>query len=300
MRIGMIGLGKMGLNLALNMQDRNYEVVGYDIFKEVRDSANNEGVKTVDSLEELVTALGEEKVFFVMVPSGDPTEETLSDLNKLLTDYPNSIVIDGGNTNYKMSVRHHGMFKENNIRFMDCGTSGGVSGARNGACLMVGGDRSAYEDLKDFFEAITVEDGFLYTEHPGSGHYLKMIHNGVEYGMMQAIGEGFEILNACEFDYDFVDVSRVWNNGSVVRSWLMELAHEAFINDPKLDDITGEVDASGEGEWTVESAIEHKVPIPVISASVFARYRSKQHDTYTGKVVAALRNGFGGHGVYKK
>lgn len=300
MKIGIVGLGKMGLNLALNMKDQNYDVIGFDVVDAVKQAANEVGIKTFDTLETMIENLEERKVVFVMVPSGDPTETTLSHLNEILKSHPDAIVIDGGNTNYKMSVRHAEMFRENNIKFLDCGTSGGVSGARYGACLMIGGDEEAFDYLEDFFKSITVENGLMYTGKPGSGHYLKMIHNGIEYGMMQAIGEGFEVLNACEYDYNFVDVSKVWNHGSVIRSWLVELAHEAFLNDPKLDDLTGEVDASGEGEWTVESAIEHKVPIPVISASVFARYRSKQKDTYTGKVVAALRNGFGGHSVYKK
>lgn len=300
MNIGVVGLGKMGLNLALNMKDQGYEVFGYDVVPSTRSEAKSQGIKTTETLSEIVECLKERKVLFVMVPSGDPTAETLGELNELLKKHPGSIVIDGGNTNYKMSVGHHNMFNSNEISFLDCGTSGGVSGARYGACLMVGGDEESFSYLEEFFESITVEHGLLYTGKPGSGHYLKMIHNGVEYGMMQAIGEGFEILDACEYEYDFVNVSKVWNNGSVIRSWLVELAHEAFMNDPKLDGLTGEVDASGEGEWTVESAIEHKVPIPVISASVFARYRSKQQDTYTGKVVAALRNGFGGHNVYKK
>lgn len=300
MKIGIIGLGKMGLNLALNIKDNGFDVIGFDVVESVRDEANKKGIETLESLEDVVNDLSDRKILFVMVPSGDPTRSTLEKLSDLLVDYPNSIVVDGGNTNYKMTIEHHKMFADKNVSFLDCGTSGGVSGARHGACLMVGGDKEAFEYLEHFFAAITVEHGYLYTGAPGSGHYLKMIHNGVEYGMMQAIGEGFEILNACEFEYDFIDVSKVWNHGSVVRSWLVELAHEAFINDPKLDNISGEVDASGEGEWTVESALEHKVPIPVISASVFARYRSKQKDTYTGKVVAALRNGFGGHSVYKK
>lgn len=300
MKIGIVGLGKMGLNLALNMKDQNYDVIGFDVVDAVKQAANEVGIETFDTLETMIENLEERKVVFVMVPSGDPTETTLSHLNEILKSHPDAIVIDGGNTNYKMSVRHAEMFRENNIKFLDCGTSGGVSGARYGACLMIGGDEEAFDYLEDFFKSITVENGLMYTGKPGSGHYLKMIHNGIEYGMMQAIGEGFEVLNACEYDYNFVDVSKVWNHGSVIRSWLVELAHEAFLNDPKLDDLTGEVDASGEGEWTVESAIEHKVPIPVISASVFARYRSKQKDTYTGKVVAALRNGFGGHSVYKK
>lgn len=297
MKIGIVGLGKMGLNLALNMIDNDIDVIGYDRDSSVTKNAEVKGIITVRSLKQLVA---DRDAIFVMVPCGKPTEYTLKSLNNLLKDRNHVIVIDGGNTYYKRSIEHYQMFKESDIRFLDVGTSGGVEGARDGACLMIGGDYESFKLLEEVFEKITVKDGYLYTGKPGSGHFLKMIHNGIEYGMMQAIGEGFEILEASEFEYNLIDVSKVWNNGSVIRSWLMELAHDAFKEDPKLDLITGAVDASGEGEWTVESALEYKVPIPVISASVFARYRSKQNDTFTGKVVAALRNGFGGHSVYKK
>lgn len=297
MKIGIVGLGKMGLNLALNMIDNDIDVIGYDRDSSVTKNAEVKGIITVRSLKQLVA---DRDAIFVMVPCGKPTEYTLKSLNNLLKDRNHVIVIDGGNTYYKRSIEHYHMFKENDIRFLDVGTSGGVEGARDGACLMIGGDYESFKLLEEVFEKITVKDGYLYTGKPGSGHFLKMIHNGIEYGMMQAIGEGFEILEASEFEYNLIDVSKVWNNGSVIRSWLMELAHDAFKDDPKLELITGAVDASGEGEWTVESALEYKVPIPVISASVFARYRSKQNDTFTGKVVAALRNGFGGHSVYKK
>lgn len=297
MKIGIVGLGKMGLNLALNMIDNDIDVIGYDRDSSVTKNAEVKGIITVRSLKQLVW---DRDAIFVMVPCGKPTEYTLKSLNNLLKDRNHVIVIDGGNTYYKRSIEHYQMFKENDIRFLDVGTSGGVEGARDGACLMIGGDYESFKLLEEVFEKITVKDGYLYTGKPGSGHFLKMIHNGIEYGMMQAIGEGFEILEASEFEYNLIDVSKVWNNGSVIRSWLMELAHDAFKDDPKLELITGAVDASGEGEWTVESALEYKVPIPVISASVFARYRSKQNDTFTGKVVAALRNGFGGHSVYKK
>ncbi len=300
MKIGFIGLGKMGLNLSLNMLEKNHEVIGYDLDKKAREKAHNEGLEVVDSLEVLIDKLDNQKILYVMVPSGEPTESTLTQLSELLKNKENTIVVDGGNTFYKDTLKHSKMFEKNNIKFLDVGTSGGVDGARQGACLMIGGDKEAYETLRNLFIDITVENGHLYTGEPGSGHYLKMIHNGIEYGMMQAIGEGFEILEASKFDYNFQEVSKVWNHGSVIRSWLMELAEEAFSQDPTLKDITGEVDSSGEGQWTVESALENRVPAPVITASVYARYRSKQKDTFTGKVVASLRNGFGGHQVYEK
>lgn len=297
-KVGIIGLGKMGLNLAMNAVDRGYEIIGYDALEEVRNCAKKEIASVADSLDSMIDQLSNRKVIWVMVPAGKITTDVLCDLAKRL--HEGDIVIDGGNTNYKKTIEHAKMFQDVGIQFLDCGTSGGMSGARFGACLMIGGNREAFLDLQDFFKDLACEDGLLYTGNAGSGHYLKMVHNGVEYGMMQAIGEGFEILEACDFSYDMREVANVWNHGSVVRSWLMELAYDTFCDDPKLDNIKGEVDASGEGEWTVEASLEFKVPAPIIALSLMMRYRSKQDDTYSGKVVAALRNGFGGHEITKR
>jgi 6-phosphogluconate dehydrogenase len=210
------------------------------------------------------------------------------------------IVIDGGNSHYKESIRRYNVLKEMGVRFMDAGTSGGVEGARSGACYMVGGDREAWSIVEPLFRDTAVENGYLYAGKAGSGHFLKMVHNGIEYGMMAAIGEGFEILEKSEFDYDYEKVARVWNSGSVIRSWLMELTERAFSKDAKLDEIKGIMHSSGEGKWTVETALDLQTATPVIAMALLMRYRSLENDTFTGKVVAALRNEFGGHAVEKK
>lgn len=298
MKIGLIGLGKMGRNLALNAGDHHHEVHGYDAMLSVREAARAQGIMVHESLAELLANLDERRVLWVMVPSGSPTEDVLMELASSLK--PGDIVIDGGNTNYHRTMEHSDLLSRTGIKFLDVGTSGGKEGARYGACLMVGGDREAFAYLHALFVDISLEDGVLYCGPAGSGHYLKMVHNGIEYGMMQAIGEGFEILNSSEFTYDFAAVSKVWNHGSVIRGWLMELAQAAFTADENLADIRGIVDANGEGEWTVASALDLKVPAPVIALSVFMRYRSQQEDTFSGKVVAALRNEFGGHAITKK
>lgn len=298
MQIGLIGLGRMGLNLALNMRDHNHEVIGYDRSHDALQVAANEGTTTAANLNQLVKGLKGRKVIWVMVPSGNPVEDTINALVPLLNQ--NDIIIDGGNSNYKDTLRRYSVLKTKGIDFIDIGTSGGMEGARNGACTMVGADDEAFSYIETLVKDISCENGYLHTGRSGSGHFTKMIHNGIEYGMMQAIGEGFEILEKSQFDLDYEKVARVWNHGSVVRSWLMELTERAFSKDPQLDKIKGVIHSSGEGLWTVQEALELKVPIPVIAESLFVRFRSEQEDTFTGKVVAALRNEFGGHAVEKK
>lgn len=298
MQIGMIGLGKMGLNLMMNLRDNGVDVMGYDVNPTMRQTAIDCGLTIYEDLNVFANSFTDRKIIWVMVPAGKITDSVIHQLSHLCK--AGDIIIDGGNSFYQDSVRHANQLKEKGIYFLDCGTSGGTSGARNGACLMVGGDEEAFNVLKDTLYAISVENGCLYAGKSGSGHYLKMVHNGIEYGMMQAIGEGFEVLEASEFDYDFEKVARVWNNGSVIRSWLVELMEMSFRNDPKLEMITGASDSSGEAQWTVEQALQLKVPTPVISLSLMMRYRSKQNDTFAGKVVSALRNAFGGHSVTKK
>ncbi|MCA0981226.1 phosphogluconate dehydrogenase (NAD(+)-dependent, decarboxylating) [Exiguobacterium aestuarii] len=293
MEIGMIGLGKMGLNLALNLTDNGHRVFGYD-----PGNVSTSQFETKQSLEEVVDALKSPRVVWVMVPAGDVTEHVLNDLYEALS--PGDIVIDGGNSNYKESMRRAEHFKEKLIYFFDVGTSGGMDGARNGACTMIGGDLEAFGKIEQLFQDVSTDNGYLYAGPSGSGHFLKMVHNGIEYGMMQAIAEGFEVLEKSPFDYEYEDVARVWNHGSVIRSWLMELTESAFSKDAKLDDIRGVMHASGEGKWTVETALEYDVPTPVIALSLMMRQRSLQDDTFSGKVVAALRNEFGGHAVEKK
>ncbi|MBR2569592.1 MAG: decarboxylating 6-phosphogluconate dehydrogenase, partial [Paenibacillus sp.] len=209
------------------------------------------------------------------------------------------IVIEAGNSHYKESIARYNRLKEHGIHFMDVGTSGGMAGARHGACYMIGGDREAWEHVEPLFRDTSVENGYLYAGRAGSGHFLKMVHNGIEYGMMAAIGEGFEVLDKSDFDFDYEQVARVWNNGSVIRSWLMELTENAFSKDARLDEIKGVMHSSGEGKWTVETALDLQAATPIMALSLMMRYRSLEADTFTGKVVAALRNEFGGHAVEK-
>ncbi|MCT4796504.1 phosphogluconate dehydrogenase (NAD(+)-dependent, decarboxylating) [Exiguobacterium alkaliphilum] len=293
MEIGMIGLGKMGLNLALNLTDAGHRVLGYD-----PGNVSTSQFETKDSLEAVIDSLKAPRVVWVMVPAGEVTDHVLADLHQLLS--PGDIVIDGGNSNYKQSIARAEHFKEKLIYFFDVGTSGGMEGARHGACTMIGGDMEAFGKIEALFSDVSTDNGYLYAGPSGSGHFLKMVHNGIEYGMMQAIAEGFEILEKSPFDYDHEQVARVWNRGSVVRSWLMELTESAFHKDAKLDGIKGVMHSSGEGKWTVETALEYGVPAPVIALSLMMRQRSLEEDTFSGKVVAALRNEFGGHAVEKK
>jgi 6-phosphogluconate dehydrogenase len=298
MKLAMFGLGKMGYNLALNLIDHGHEVVTYDVNKEQIDHIAKEGGTPAYSVKEVVEKLDKPRVVWMMVPAGDITENVIKELSAHLE--AGDILIDGGNSNYKDTLRRGDELEEKGIYFFDCGTSGGVDGARNGACTMIGGDAEVFQTIEPLFQDITVENGYAYTGKRGSGHFLKMIHNGVEYGMMQAIAEGFELLEKSQFDYDYESVARVWNNGSVIRSWLMELTENAFAKDPKLDGIRGIMNSSGEGKWTVETSLDLETPAPVIALSLMMRYRSQEDDTFTGKVVAALRNEFGGHAVVKK
>ncbi|UOR10894.1 phosphogluconate dehydrogenase (NAD(+)-dependent, decarboxylating) [Halobacillus amylolyticus] len=298
MKVGMIGLGKMGLNLTLNLLDHDHEVVGYDTDLTIKEKISHQQFEYQDSLAKVVNELPTPRVVWMMVPAGEITESVISELTGLLE--AGDMVIDGGNSNYKETLRHAAILEEKDMYFFDCGTSGGTDGARNGACTMVGGHPDKFKHIEPLFEDVSIENGYLYTGKAGSGHFLKMIHNGIEYGMMQSIAEGFDILNKSEFDYDYEKVAKVWNHGSVIRSWLMELTEQAFAKDANLDEIKGVMNSSGEGKWTVETALDHQVAAPVIALSLMMRYRSLEDDTFTGKVVAALRNEFGGHAVVKK
>lgn len=296
MKVGLIGLGKMGLNLGKNLIDHKHEVVAFDVNANAVEEIKKYGAKGVSSLEELVLSLEKPRIVWLMVPH-NVVDSVIREITPFLNK--GDIVIDGGNSHYKESIHRYNELKEAGIRFMDAGTSGGVEGARNGACYMVGGDPEAWSIVEPLFRDTAVENGYLYAGKAGSGHFLKMVHNGIEYGMMAAIGEGFEILEKSEFDYDYEKVARVWNNGSVIRSWLMELTERAFSKDAKLEEIKGIMHSSGEGKWTVETALDLQTATPVIAMSLLMRYRSLETDTFTGKVVAALRNEFGGHAVEK-
>jgi 6-phosphogluconate dehydrogenase len=298
MKIAVIGLGKMGLNLALNMKDHGHEVIGYDPSDQASDLAEKEGIEVNRSIRELVDHLPSPRTVWLMVPAGDVTEAVINELTPLLVQ--GDTIIDGGNSNYKDSLRRAETLKKQGLFFFDCGTSGGTEGARQGICAMIGGDEEKFKDIESLFEDVSIENGYLYAGRSGSGHFLKMVHNGIEYGMMQSIAEGFDILGKSGFDFDYEKVANVWNNGSVIRSWLMELTGNAFSKDPKLDGIKGVMHSSGEGKWTIETALDFQVPAPVITLSLMMRYRSLEEDTFSGKVVAALRNEFGGHDVVKK
>ncbi|WP_100374493.1 phosphogluconate dehydrogenase (NAD(+)-dependent, decarboxylating) [Bacillus sp. FJAT-45037] len=298
MQIGLIGLGKMGYNLALNLLDHNHQVVAYDVNEKTVSDVTEEGATGVNSIEELIEKLETPRTIWVMVPAGDVTDQVIRTLANLLDE--DDSIIDGGNSNYKESLKRGAFLEEKHIHLLDVGTSGGVEGARHGACLMVGGNKDAFNRVEAVFEDLSIEDGCLYAGALGSGHFLKMIHNGIEYGMMQAIAEGFDILEKSPFEYDYEKVAKVWNHGSVIRSWLMELTENAFRKDAKLDEIKGIMNSSGEGKWTVETALDLQTAAPVIALSLMMRYRSLEDDTFTGKVVAALRNEFGGHEVVKK
>lgn len=297
MQIGIIGLGKMGFNLALNLKRNHYEVVAQDVNTDFVKKMSEEGITTANTAAELCQKLNGRKVIWLMVPAGEIVDAVITSLLPFLTK--KDIIIDGGNSNYKESKRRYAQLKELDIDFLDCGTSGGTSGALHGACTMIGGDPDVFEYVAAVFKAISVENGHLYTGAAGSGHFTKMVHNGIEYGMMQSIAEGFEVFEHSEFDIDFEKTAKLFNHGSVVRSWLMELTENAFSKDPHLDSIKGIMHSSGEGKWTLETALDLGVPTPVIALSIMMRYRSQMQDTFSGKVVAALRNEFGGHAVEK-
>ena len=297
MQIGIIGLGKMGFNLALNLNRNQYEVVAHDVNSTFVQNIAKEGIKTATTVEELCQQLQNRKVIWLMVPAGEIVDEVITSLLPFLNK--NDIIIDGGNSNYKDSKRRYTQLKDLGFDFLDCGTSGGTSGALNGACTMIGGDAPVFEYVSNVFQAISVPNGWLYTGEAGSGHFTKMVHNGIEYGMMQSIAEGFEVFEHSEYDINFEKTAKLFNHGSVVRSWLMELTENAFSKDPRLDSIKGIMHSSGEGKWTLETALDLGVPTPVIALSIMMRYRSQMQDTFSGKVVAALRNEFGGHAVEK-
>ncbi|PGZ34204.1 6-phosphogluconate dehydrogenase (decarboxylating) [Bacillus anthracis] len=297
MQVGLIGLGKMGLNLGKNLMDHKHEVAAFDLNASAVEEMKEYGATGTSSLSELVQSLQSPRILWVMVPHA-VVDSVIDEVTPLLSK--GDILIEAGNSHYKESIRRYEQLKKDGIHFMDAGTSGGMEGARNGACYMIGGDQEAWDIVEPIFRDTAVKNGYLYAGKAGSGHFLKMVHNGIEYGMMAAIGEGFEILEKSEFDYDYEKVSRVWNNGSVIRSWLMELTENAFSKDAKLDEIKGVMHSSGEGKWTVETALDLQTATPVIAMSLLMRYRSLDNDTFTGKVVAALRNEFGGHAVEKK
>ena len=294
----MIGLGKMGYQLTLNLLEKKYTVIANDVNKESLKKISAEGAETAETIEQLVNKLSKPRTVWLMVPAGEATESVFDTLLPLLD--AGDRIIDGGNAHYKDSIKRNEQSEKVGVYFFDCGTSGGVDGARNGACTMVGGNQEVFTEIEPIFRDITVADGYLYSGKAGSGHFLKMVHNGIEYGMMQAIAEGFDLLEKSPFDFEYEKVAKVWNNGSVIRSWLMELTENAFSKDQNLEAIKGVMHSSGEGKWTVETALDLQASAPVITMALMMRYRSLEADTFSGKVVAALRNEFGGHAIEKR
>lgn len=297
MKIGMIGLGKMGYNLALNLKNNGYEVIAYNRSSQAIDLIKKEGVVGTTNLSELIELLPKPRIIWIMITAGEAIDEMIDRLVQLVDK--KDILIDGGNSHYKDTLKRYKILKDKDINYVDIGTSGGISGARNGACTMIGAEDEVFKTIEPIVKAISVENGYLHVGNNGSGHYVKMIHNGIEYGMMQAIGEGFQLLHSSQFDLDYEDVARVWNNGSVIRSWLMELSENLFAKDPKLEELRGVIDSSGEGLWTLQEAIELKIPAPVLAMSLFARFSSKDDNAFSNRLVAGLRNQFGGHDVTK-
>ena len=273
-----------------------HEVVGFDPLEEARARSARAGIKETRSVEELSQALDPPRVVWVMVPAGEPTAATLTLLSEVLSE--GDIIIEGGNSNWKESVRQAEKLKtEGGIRLLDCGTSGGVWGLDNGYCLMVGGEREAFDRAEELFRTLAPTDGYAHVGPPGAGHFVKMVHNGIEYGLMAAYGEGLEIMRASPFGLDLSQVVAIWRQGSVVRSWLLDLLGEALEKDPRLEGVAAYVEDTGEGRWTVEAAIDEAVPAPITALALFTRFASRQPESFAAKVAAALRREFGGHAV---
>jgi 6-phosphogluconate dehydrogenase len=297
MRIAMVGLGRMGMNMARRLLRGGHEVVAYNRTPARTEEIVTEGGVGAYSLVELLDKVSPPRPIWMMLPAGETVDEHMAQLREILVS--GDIVIDGGNTDFKDDIRRAKFLAEKGIRFVDVGVSGGIWGLEVGYCLMVGGKRQTYEYLEPIFRALAPREGYLHCGETGSGHFVKMVHNGIEYGLLQAYGEGFEILEASPYrkSFDYARIAHLWNQGSVIRSWLLELAETAFRRDGRLSGIRGYVEDSGEGRWTVRQAIETGVSAPVIGLSLLQRFRSRKEETFSDKVIAALRREFGGHPV---
>ena len=320
MQIAMIGLGRMGANMVRRLMKHQHECVVLDNNKENVAALTKEGAIGAESLEDLVHKLTAPRAIWIMVPAGDPTEKSVLALSDLLG--PEDAIIDGGNSFYKDDVRRAGMLKEKGIHYLDCGTSGGIWGVERGYCLMIGGDQAAYQRLEPIFSSLapgmgdvsrtpgrdpnkgTAEKGYLYCGGPGAGHFVKMVHNGIEYGVMQAYAEGFDIMRGANntelkaglsYELDLPEIAEVWRRGSVISSWLLDLTAEALLTSPKLEEYSGFVEDSGEGRWTIQAALEEGVPADVLTTALFTRFRSRHEHTFAEKMLSAMRKGFGGH-----
>jgi 6-phosphogluconate dehydrogenase len=298
MELGMIGLGRMGANMTERLLRGGHKLITYDRSPEAIQLCVDKGAVGAHSLADFVKQLSLPRAIWLMVPSGEPVDLTIEQLLPSLLE--NDIIIDGGNSHYKDSIRRAQKLKQLGIHFVDAGTSGGIWGLQEGYCLMIGGEKAIVDQLEPIFKTLAPENGFAHVGASGAGHFAKMVHNAIEYGMLQAYGEGFEMLKASPFDFDLGKISHLWNQGSVVRSWLLELAENAFQKDPQLSSIKGYVEDSGEGRWAVLEAVEREIPASILTLSLFARYASRQDDSFSAKVIAALRNEFGGHAVRKE
>jgi 6-phosphogluconate dehydrogenase len=295
MQLGMIGLGRMGANMTTRLQRGGHHVVAYDRDPSAVQRTEGDGATGASSLNDLVAKLTAPRAVWIMVPAGEPTDSTIGALLALLQ--PGDVIIDGGNSRWTDSKQRYLRCKDKGVSFVDAGTSGGVWGLANGYCLMVGGDDDAVTRVEPIFLTLAPKDGYAHVGPSGAGHFSKMVHNGIEYGMLAAYGEGFEILEKSEYDYDLHELASIWRYGSVVRSWLLELLELALKDDPELSKVKGWIDDSGEGRWTVQAAIDESVPAPVITMSLLSRFVSRQEESYSAKVIAALRNQFGGHAI---
>ncbi|MDI6452987.1 phosphogluconate dehydrogenase (NAD(+)-dependent, decarboxylating) [Peloplasma aerotolerans] len=298
MKIRLIGLGKMGRSIALNLKDHNHEVLGYDIKESARDKFAELKLDVVHDLPSLLKRDEKERAVVLLFVPNEAVDSVLEKLIPILNK--DDIVIDGGNSNFNISIKRYHLLKGKGIDFVDLGTSGGISGARYGVCLMAGGSKEVVTYLEPMFKDISQENGYAYVGKPGAGHFVKMVHIGIEYGMMQAISEGFSLLEASPFELDYEEISRAWSNGSLIESALIKHAHNAFAKDSHLNDLEGKIDDTGEGMWMIEEALKYKVSLPVITQSLYARYKSKDNRLFGEKVVAAMRKEFGGHAVYRK
>jgi 6-phosphogluconate dehydrogenase len=298
MQVGMIGLGKMGGNMARRLMAGGHDVAAFDIDLDAVSQITEEGATGASSIADLVGGLTAPRAVWVMVPAGDITEQTVAEVAEHLAE--GDTIIDGGNSRFSDTVRRAETLRASGISYVDAGTSGGIWGLEEGYCLMVGADQGVFDRLEPLFETLAPEHGYARVGAVGAGHFTKMVHNGVEYALMQAYGEGFDILKASDFDLDIGQVAELWRHGSVIRSWLLDLAAAAFEKDPELSGLSGRVDDSGEGRWALETAISSGVPAPTIAAALFNRFASQKQDSFSNKVLAALRREFGGHAVHPK
>jgi 6-phosphogluconate dehydrogenase len=300
MKIAMVGLGKMGMNMAIRLLRDGHQVVAYNRTFDKTQGLAAEGAEPVETLEQMVRALPRPRVVWLMLPAGNAVDEQIEKIAALLES--DDILVDGGNSNYHDDLRRAEKLSAQGIHYVDAGVSGGIWGLEKGYCMMLGGERQAYQRLKPILDSLAPPDGHLYCGPSGAGHFVKMVHNGIEYGMMQAYAEGFDILQASPYAdrFDYAELSKLWNRGSVIRSWLLELLEQVFTNDPRLENLEAWVEDSGEGRWAVQQALDTGVPAEVMTISLMRRFSSRQPKSFADRMLAALRNAFGGHAVVRK